>query len=202
MSSSTRSTSRMQWPAPLWTNSQWLFRPATLLARANLFSGRFLSGAALFCALFASLQPPAAAPLPPLLPPPNGPPACLEVHLPTPPATKTPPSVPGGPYTDTTGHENTFQNCAGLEQSSRRKTKDFRSFPPISFVFRPLTPPYVPFGIRRFLTFCAIEHSNPSGRDNLLCEGLGLRPLVPLSDFQLPTSTLCWHYPTCVPSTA
>ena len=33
-----------------------------------------------------------------------------------------------------------------------------------TFVFRPLTPPYVPFGIRRFLTLCAIERSSPLGK--------------------------------------
>jgi hypothetical protein len=32
-------------------------------------------------------------------------------------------------------------------QSSRRKIKWFSSY----FIFRPLTPPYVPFGIRRFV---------------------------------------------------
>ena len=63
---------------------------------------------------------------------------------------------------------------AGRLKSSRRKTKDFRSFPPISFVFRPLTPPYVPFGIRRFLTFCAFEHSSPADRGSLLCGVAGL----------------------------
>ena len=49
-------------------------------------------------------------------------------------------------------------------QSSRRKTKDSWSFPPITFVSRPLTPPYVPFGIRRFLTLCAIERNSPLGK--------------------------------------
>ena len=48
--------------------------------------------------------------------------------------------------------------------SSRRKTKDSWSFPPITFVSRPLTPPYVPFGIRRFLTLCAIERNSPLGK--------------------------------------
>ena len=41
------------------------------------------------------------------------------------------------------------------------------SFPP-TLVFRPLTPPYVPFGIRRFLTLCAFEHSSPAGRGSQL----------------------------------
>ena len=49
-------------------------------------------------------------------------------------------------------------------KSSRRKTKDSWSFPPITFVSRPLTPPYVPFGIRRFLTLCAIERNSPLGK--------------------------------------
>ena len=67
-----------------------------------------------------------------------------------------------------------FSGTVWYAKSSRRKTKDFRSFPPISFVFRPLTPPYVPFGIRRFLTFCAFEHSSPADRGSLLCGVAGL----------------------------
>ena len=56
------------------------------------------------------------------------------------------------------------RNMMKVYKSSRRKTKDSWSFPPISFVSRPLTPPYVPFGIRRFLTLCAIERSSPLGK--------------------------------------
>ena len=36
-----------------------------------------------------------------------------------------------------------------------------------TFVFRPLTPPYVPFGIRRFLFFDSIRSKNPSSTGSL-----------------------------------
>ena len=95
-----------------------------------------------------------------------------------------------------------IRKASTVIKSSRRKTKDFRSFPPISFVFRPLTPPYVPFGIRRFLIFSAFEHSSPAGRGNRLCEGYRCWPLAALCRCQRLPNIPCSHYPTYKPSTA
>ena len=87
-----------------------------------------------------------------------------------------------------------------LRQSSRRKTKVV-SFPP-TFVFRPLTPPYVPFGIRRFLTFCAIEHSSPSGWGSLFCVGCLLMLLAALYRCQRLPNIPCSHFPIYTPGMA
>ena len=83
-------------------------------------------------------------------------------------------------------------------KSSRRKTKVV-SFPP-TFVFRPLTPPYVPFGIRRFLIFGAFGHSSPLDMGILPCEGWHWMQPISLLGSWLLTNTLCSHFPTYRPS--
>ena len=112
------------------------------------------------------------------------------------------PSPPHSPVMpDLTGHLSPChpEQSEG-SKSSRRKTKVV-SFPP-TFVFRPLTPPYVPFGIRRFLILCAFEHSSPSGRGNPLCEGCLLTPLAALYRCQRLPNIPCSHCPTYTPSMA
>ena len=73
------------------------------------------------------------------------------------------------------------------------------SFPP-TFAFRPLTPPYVPFGIRRFLIFGAFGHSSPLDMGILPCEGWHWMQPISLLGSWLLTNTLCSHFPTYRPS--
>ena len=90
-------------------------------------------------------------------------------------------------------------NFRMISKSSRRKTKV--GFPP-TFVFRPLTPPYMRVRIRRFLTSDDTFRSIPSMTDSLLARGFycSLR-LALLRYLPLPSSP-CSRTPIDRPSIA
>ena len=78
-------------------------------------------------------------------------------------------------------------------KSSRRKTKV--GFPP-TFVFRPLTPPYMRVRIRRFLTSDDTFRSIPTMTDSLLARGFYCSLRLSVSDY-LPLPNIPYlHFPT------
>ena len=77
-------------------------------------------------------------------------------------------------------------------KSSRRKTKV--GFPP-TFIFRPLTPPYVRVRIRRFLIYNDTSRSIPTMTDSLLARDFYCSLRLALSHYRpLPNiPCLCIH---------
>ena len=78
-------------------------------------------------------------------------------------------------------------------KSSRMKTKV--GFPP-TFVFRPLTPPYMRVRIRRFLICNDTLRSIPRMTDSLLARGFYCSLRLSVSDYLPLPNIPCLHFPT------
>ena len=82
------------------------------------------------------------------------------------------------------------------KESSRRKTKV--DFPP-TFVFRPLTPPYMRIRIRRFLIYNDTFRSIPTMTDSLLARGFYCSLQLALSHYAPLHNIPCSHFPIGMP---
>lgn len=86
-------------------------------------------------------------------------------------------------------------NFAGRNRVGGKRS----SFLP-TFVFRPLTPPYMRFRIRRFFNYDAIGCRFQRGRDSPVMQGAHSKWLYEESDCLLCANSPCGYLPIAMPT--